>query len=728
MAEPNIKTGGYTNNNSNIRTAKSTGVNTGHNAAQHNSGRLSDNLSGWIGEPDTNSTTDTGIEAVNVAVLPAAKKVAGKAVNKVVDSLVDKATSSIAAPKRYKVSPSSMNTIRKNVSTEHESPSNENKTGRRFTYKRSAAPRSYARPSSSGARTSRNAVRARQEANKVSPSSGVRAVRRNVSSGRKLAVPNAVRARQEANKISPSSSGIKTKRQYVLSSRLRTGGRSVALPPKVKTRQQRNHTGQPVSAIKTSRQNISARRKTIINAVKSGKLTYRKPEKVNRFTWNKSMPPKTSNAHIDNSKVSDTGYESVQGIRASNDKVKQAAHIGKNIAMATGAAATIMTGRYINENAKLSLKGYAFQGNTTFKRFYATNAKIDKESTTNTGKEIIQGTRIAVKTGRNAVVGVKNTVRGAKKTYKFGRQIYTKTKTVVRNTSKTIKSIKNAKSSVEKVKIAARAFVNSLKAVVNTVKALVNPLVLKGLAIIAAVLLLLVIMSGAVQAIASIINSNFGWLYNPSDPTQTVDTVLDGHKTKIVGFIDNVNTNYTNTKNNHTGYEYGFHDTGSEYSVKTDTYKDILAILVVNKQKLHGSYGNTDPNGVYDLTNVTFNDNEIKDVLNRFYTFSTRSGTYYCSGCDCNGHSGSHSFPSCYKLNCTTNHTHTSSCYTLNCSSSHTYYCRGCTCPSGHSALYVKIVNHSKESVMATLGFTPEEIERATLISQYLDDIEAGNY
>jgi len=465
-----------------------------------------------------------------------------------------------------------------------------------------------------------------------------------------------------------------------------------------------------------------------INAVKSGKLTYRKPEKVNRFTWNKSMPPKTSNAHIDNSKVSDTGYESVQGIRASNDKVKQAAHIGKNIAMATGAAATIMTGRYINENAKLSLKGYAFQGNTTFKRFYATNAKIDKESTTNTGKEIIQGTRIAVKTGRNAVIGVENTVRGAKKTYKVGRQIYTKTKTVVRNTSKTIKSIKNAKSSVEKVKIATRAFVNSLKAVVNTVKALANPLVLKGLAIIAAVLLLLVIMSGTVQAIVSIINSNFGWLYNPSDPTQTVDTVLDGHKTKIVGFIDDVNTNYTKTINNHTGYEYGFHDTGSEYSVKTNIYKDILAILIVYKQKLHGSYGNTDPNGVYDLTNVTFKDNEIKDVLNRFYTFSTRSGTYYCSGCDCNGHSGSHSFPSCYKLNCTTNHTHTSSCYTLNCSSSHTYYCSGCTCPSGHSALYVKIVNHSKESVMATLGFTPEEIERATLISQYLDDIEAGNY
>lgn len=546
MAEPNIKTGGYTNNNSNIRTAKSTGVNTEH---------LSDNLSGWIGEPDTNSTTDTGIEAVNVAVLPAAKKVAGKAVNKVVDSLVEKATSSIAAPERYKVSPSSMNTIRKNVSTEHES------------------------------------------------------------------VPNAVRARKEGHK-SNTSSGIRTSRQYVLSNRLRTGGRSIALPSKVKTRQQRNHTGQPVSAIK-------------------------------------------------------------------------------------------MTGRYINENAKLSLKGYAFQGNTTFKRFYATNAKIDKESTTNTGKEIIQGTRIAVKTGRNAVIGVENTVRGAKKTYKVGRQIYIKTKTVVRNTSKTIKSIKNAKSSVEKVKIATRAFVNSLKAVVNTVKALANPLVLKGLAIIAAVLLLLVIMSGTVQAVVSIINSNFGWLYNPSDPTQTVDTVLDGHKTKIVGFIDDVNTNYTKTINNHTGYEYGFHDTGSEYSVKTNIYKDILAILIVYKQKLHGFYGNTDPNGVYDLTNVTFNDNEIKDVLNRFYTFSTRSGTYYCSGCDCNGHSGSHSFPSCY---------------TLNCSSSHTYYCSGCTCPSGHSALYVKIVNHSKESVMATLGFTPEEIERATLISQYLDDIEAGNY
>jgi len=143
MAEPNIKTGGYTNNNSNIRTAKSTGVNTEH---------LSDNLSGWIGEPDTNSTTDTGIEAVNVAVLPAAKKVAGKAVNKVVDSLVEKATSSIAAPERYKVSPSSMNTIRKNVSTEHES-----------------VP---------------NAVRARKEGHKSNTSSGIRTSRQYVLSNR----------------------------------------------------------------------------------------------------------------------------------------------------------------------------------------------------------------------------------------------------------------------------------------------------------------------------------------------------------------------------------------------------------------------------------------------------------------------------------------------------------------------------------------------------------------
>ena len=246
------------------------------------------------------------------------------------------------------------------------------------------------------------------------------------------------------------------------------------------------------------------------------------------------MPPKTSNAHIDN-KVSDTGYESIQGIRTSNDKVKQA-HISVKILLWLPVLICYYYDRQIYKRKRqIIFKGNAFQGNTTFKRFYTTNAKIDKESTTNTGKEIIQGTLIAVKTGRNAVVGVKNTVRGAKKTYKVGRQIYTKTKTVVRNTSKTIKSIKNAKSSVEKVKIAARAFVNSLKAVVNTVKALANPLVLKGLAIIAAVLLLLVIMSGAVQAIGAIIKSDFGWLYNPSDPTQTVDTVLDGHKTKIVG-------------------------------------------------------------------------------------------------------------------------------------------------------------------------------------------------
>lgn len=631
MAEPNIKTGGYTNNNSNIRTAKSTGVNTGHNAAQHNSGRLSDNLSGWIGEPDTNSTTDTGIEAVNVAVLPAAKKVAGKAVNKVVDSLVEKATSSIAAPKRYKVSPSSMNAIRKNVSTEHKSN---------------------------------------------------------------------------------TSSGIRTSRQYVLSNRLRTGGRSIALPSKIKTRQQRNHTGQPVSAIKTSRQNISARRKTIINAVKSGKLTYRKPEKVNRFTWNKSMPPKTSNAHIDNSKVSDTGYESVQGIRASNDKVKQAAHIGKNIAMATGAAATIMTGRYINENAKLSLKGNAFQGNTTFKRFYATNAKIDKESTTNTGKEIIQGTRIAVKTGRNAVVGVKNTVRGAKKTYKVGRQIYTKTKTVVRNTSKTIKSIKNAKTTADKAKIIINSMANAVKSFINSIKTLANPLVIQGLAAIAVVLLIIVMLSGAVQSIATLISSNFGWLYDPSQPTLKIEDVLSAYKDKVLDLINDVNLDYEDKRDRHRGYEYGFDDVGSELRVNSDTYRDILAILIVYKQKLYGEgIYDTDPSGVYNIANImNLSNGEIKDVLKRFYLMTTRSDTYVCGGCECDGHDGSH----------------LSSCPT-NCTSSHRWHCSGCEC-DGHSALYVKIVNLSRDNAMNYFRFTAEEKDRAIAISDALVDIEAGNY
>jgi hypothetical protein len=665
MAKPNIKTGGYANNNNNIRTSKSTGVNTGHNnTIPHNTGKFSDNLSGWIGEPNTNSTTDTGIEAANVAVLPATKKVVGNAVNKVVDVVVDKATTSIAAPKRYKISP-----LRQKEPTGRERIGNAIKTGIKITYRRAAAPRRYTNHTSSGIKTRRQ----------------------NIPSGR-VRVGNA----------------IKTGRKVTY--------RHVAVP--------RIYTNHPSSGIKTH-PNIPTGRERVGNAIKTGrKVTYRKPDKVKRAAWNKSKPPKSSNAQIDKCKVSDTGFESIQGVRTSRDKVRNAAHIGKNIAMATGAAATIMTGRYINEHAKMSLKGNAFQGNTSFKRLYTSNAKIDKQSTTNTGTDVIQGTRIAIKTGRNVVVGVKNTIKGAKKTYTVGRKIYTKTKTVVRNTSKTIKAIKNAKSAVDKVRLAAKAIVNTVKAIIHTIKALANPLVLKGLAIIAAVLLIIVIISIGVQAMFSIINSNFGWLYNPSDPTQMVDTVLDGHKTKIVGFINAVNTDYTNTKNNHSGYLYGLDDAGSEYSVKADTYKDILAILIVQKQKLHGVYGDTDPNGVYDLLDVKFKDNEIKDVLKRFYTMSTRSGTHYCSGCDCNGHS--HSFPSCYKKICTTNHTHTSSCYTLNCSSSH--YCSGCICPSGHSALYVKIINHSKESVMATFGFTPEEVERATIISLQLDAIEAGNF
>lgn len=608
MANPNIKTGGYTNDKNNIRTQKITTVNTGHNTKHHKSGRFRDNLSGWIGEPNTNSTTDTGIEAANVAVFPATKKVVGNTVNKVVDTVVDKATSS-ASPQRYRVIPSSMNTIRQNDPTGRKKIGKAIQTGKIILCRKDEVPKKY------------------------------------------------------TNHL---TSGIKTRRHYVPTGRIRVG-----------------------------------------NAIKTGKkVAYRKPNKVKTSTWRKPEPPKSSNAHIDSNKVSDTGAESIQGIRTSRDKVRHAAHIGSNIAMATGAAASIMTGRYVNEYAKMSLKGYAFQGNTSYKRFYTDGAKIDKQSTTNTGTDAIQGTRIAIRTGRNAVVGVKNTIGGAKKTYKVGRQIYTKTKTVVRNTSKSVKSIKNAKSSVERAKIVAKAIKNTVKAIIRTVKVLANPLVLKGLAIIAAVLLLLVIMSGAVQAIFSVINSNFGWLYDPADPVQTSYDAMDKNKVKVVGFIDDVNDDYMYTRDVHPGYEYGFDDVGSEYCVKSEIYRDILAILIVQKQKLAG-ITDTDPEGVFDLIDIRFKNSEIKSILKKFYTMTKRSDSIQCGGCYCPGHMVSSSVPGVG--------------YTWS-------YCSvPCRC-RGHSAVYVKIVNHSSESVMASLGFDDEEIDRVATISQVLADIEAGVY
>lgn len=235
-------------------------------------------------------------------------------------------------------------------------------------------------------------------------------------------------------------------------------------------------------------------------------------------------------------------------------------------------------------------------------------------------------------------------------------------------------------------------------------------------------------MSGAIVFISNALNSCFGWLYNSSEPSKSIQANFDVHKDKVLSFIDNVNTEYNNLISTHPDHEYGFDDTGSEFSIRSDTYRDILTILVVQKQKLYGDNGNIDPNGIYDLFDLmNFKDNEIKEILNMFYSMSTRSGTYICSGCECDGHNGSHSFPSCYTLNCTQNHTHTSACYSLSCNSSHKWYCSGCKC-DGHSALYVKIVNHSKESVMSALDFTSDEIERVATISNILADIKSGLY
>ncbi|NLX64864.1 MAG: hypothetical protein GX022_08860 [Clostridiaceae bacterium] len=601
MEEPRIKTGGY-KYRSYIRTARKNSAYFGIADITTAGTSVPDNIIGsFLGAVNLNTTTDTGTEVIDSAVLPAALA----AERRMANHLIEKAAYLYTSSMRYRI---------KNKET--------------FD-------------------------RIRNKGN-ISQTQG-----NNSKSKRNLSDSDTL-----YNKYNYTACGVETPYR-------------------------RNQTGKV----------------RLRNAVRNGKkITYRKPKRIKTGEV-KPIAAKISNAHIDKTKVTDSSIEGIQGIRQTKSNINRARQAASTTVNTVKALKTIATGRYINENAKKTFADRTFQDNTYYSRFYSTGVRVDMDSTANTGTEAVKALRIAS-------VKVRNTAVAVKRTYRVGKKVYTQVKTVVRGTSRTVKSIKNAKKKAEKLKIAAKAVAGDVKTVVNSVRVMFNPVILKAAALLIGIIIIFNIVSSIMIFISTAFNSCFGWLYNPSEPDQSKQTVFENQKDRVFGFIEQVNENYNEILNKHDGYEYGFEDPGSDGYLISDIYRDVLSILIVQKQKLYGEYG-MDPRGVYDLIDsLNLKDNEMQDVLDKFYDMSTYSGTYYCSGCYCPGHPGSHT-PSCPR----------------GCTSSHISYCagNGCKC-DGHSALYVKIVNKSRDSVMSDFGFTAEEKERAEKISGILEKIEEGHY
>lgn len=326
----------------------------------------------------------------------------------------------------------------------------------------------------------------------------------------------------------------------------------------------------------------------------------------------------------------------------------------------------IKTGRYINEFAKRSL-----QGNTSFSSFYSANN--NDKNTSDSGVEAVKMTHNTIKSTRNGVVGVKNTIKGIDRSYRTGKRLYTAARG-------NVKYAKNAKIAIKRLKSVSGSIgksINTIKQMIISIRNLFNPVVIKAAAAIIAVFLIIMITSSTMEFVTTSINSSFGWLYDDSNNNKKPMEVLADYRNKIFSMIDGVNNKYDTYVKKHEGYEYGFDEAGSEKKLRADIYLDVLSILIVQKQKLYEA-NSTDPTSVFDLVAIMkFKDAELQNILDRFYSLTTRAGTYYCSSTDC----------------------------------------------YGHSALYANLVNKNRESVMASLNFTSIEKARAVDISNYIVEL-----
>lgn len=622
MAERKIKTGGtspknnkpQTGGSTKIQTSNSSSIRTGNTdssnqAGEGNKGNFS--LSNWVGEPNTNTTNDTGSEALNVSVRPAAGRVVSTAANKVVDKVVDKV-------------------IEKSISE---------KSGSKIkTQKYSAKKEVFEKVKANNIKT---------------------------STPRSMYTEATIKSNDGKIKTGKVDSKITYKRADGISN------------------------AKTYSQIKTSKLPL-LRRERIKNAIKSGRpigvngqkmivsgagyvrvSDLKKAIRTGVFSRKKGR----SNAQIDKSKISDNGIEGIQGARKTKDKLATASQTAK----AVSTLGKIATGRYINEMGKKSL-----QGNVSYSSFYSTNANVDKSTTTNTGIEAIQGARVGIKSVKNVGVGIKNTAIGVKKSYRASKRIYTGTKTAVRNTARTIKAIKNARSAIERARIAAQATVRTVRAVVGAVKALASPFVLKVALIAIAAFFIIFLLMSAGGLISNMVNSMFGWLY-PSDGSSLKPAeILTNYQQKIVTEAVNKNNYYSNASN------FGVESSFVNGSVDPSSYKAVLAILVVQKQRMYEQNNGVDPNGIYDLKNfANFSDKEITNMFSKFYNADIQHGTY------------------------TTSSTST----TVNPDGTTTTS----TSTTTHTCVRITIANYTPDNVMTKLGFNEEEKQRVIAIMDNID-------
>lgn len=311
--------------------------------------------------------------------------------------------------------------------------------------------------------------------------------------------------------------------------------------------------------------------------------------------------------------------------------------------------------------------------------------KIDKSKITDTGTEAIKQGLTEIRYADNARKAILNTAITAVKAGYAVKNMPRDTRAQVNRIRKNAERLKEAK---EKAVLAIKKILTS--------KA--------GLIIIAALILILLVVSllnGLVTVVVTAITSLFSWLVS-EDGSKDTEEILDDYSASIVEYIekkqdeiDEIVEGFVCDKRQYPPYdEISELNRFGNKDIVIEDENSILAILAVLRYRELGDS---------EEIEFEFTDEEIQEVIDKFYTFE-----YYYTYGHC-------SAPYCKRKTTTTVYNEgTPYEYTVETTE---YYC-----DVDHQWLHGEVTNHTAEEVMEEYNFTDEE---KNLYKMYLAQIEA---
>lgn len=311
--------------------------------------------------------------------------------------------------------------------------------------------------------------------------------------------------------------------------------------------------------------------------------------------------------------------------------------------------------------------------------------QIDKSKITDTGTETIKQGLTELRYVDNARKAVLNTAR-----------IIVKAGYAVKNMPKDTKAqVKRIRKNAERTAKVAKKTAEIIKKIFTSKTGLII------LGVIAALLLIIIILTGLVSVIVALVSSLFSWLSSPETEKKDEIEVLNDYKVAIVEYVeerqeevDEIVDGFVCDRISYPPYsEISELNQYGNDEIIVDKHNEIIAILAVLRYRELGG----------ETTEIEFNftGEEIQAVVDKFFTFEYYYTYAHCNGGNCKK-----------KVTRTVYNQGTPNEYVV---VTTTYYC-----DVEHQWLNGEVTNHTLEEVLASYNFSDEE---KNLYNMYLEQI-----